>query len=268
MVAARMIRVLIFAGAACALLLGCSVPIAGGLDEPDANQAVAVLERAGLDASKDRDPELEGRYRISVPRPEAKGAIAILSEENLPPKLRPGVLEALGQGGVIPSRLAEHARWTVGVEGDLERSLRTLDGVLSARVHLAVPEENALAESNERPTASVLVRHRGATPPLAAAEIQRLVSGAIPGLSPDQVNVVMASAPVLAARTPELTHLGPLTTTKSSGVTLRLGAGVMILFNLLLLGALLFLWSRLRRAESALISAQTAAENESPRARK
>lgn len=263
-----MTRVPILMAALCGMLCSCAVPIAGGLDEPDANQAVALLERAGLDASKDRDPELEGRYRISVPRPEAKSAISILSEENLPPKVRPGVLEALGQGGVVPSRLAERARWTAGVEGDLERSLRTLDGVLSARVHLAVPEENALAETVEHPTASVLVRHRGAAPPIPPAEIQRLVAGAIPGLSPEQVNVVMAAAPALAARTPELIHLGPFTTTKTSGVTLRLGAAAMILFNLVLVGALLFLWSRLRRAESALVGAQAAAENESPRARK
>jgi type III secretion protein J len=263
-----MTRVQIAASACCALLLGCGVPIAGGLDEPDANQAVTVLERAGIDASKERDPEAEGRYRIHVPRPDETSAIAILAEEDLPPKVRPGVLEALGQGGVVPSRLAERARWTAGVEGDLERSLRTMDRVLSARVHLAVPEADALGDEAPPPTASVLIRHRGATPPLTNSEVQRLVSGAISGLSPEQVSVVTVPAPATSGRNPELAHVGPLTLTKSSGAVLRLGGAAMIVFNLLLLGAILLLWTRLRRAETALLGAQAAAENEPSRARK
>lgn len=261
-------RVQFAASACCALLIGCSVPVAGGLDEPDANQAVAVLDRAGIDASKQRDPVSEGRYQIHVPRPDETPAIAILAEEDLPPKLRPGVLEALGQGGVVPSRLAERARWTAGVEGDLERSLRTMDRVLSARVHLAVPEGDTLGEEASPPTASVLIRHRGATPPLTNGEVQRLVSGAISGLHPEQVSVVTVPAPASSTRSVEFSHIGPLTLTKNSGTALRFGGAVMITFNLVLLGAILLLWSRLRRAESALAGAQAAAENEPPRARK
>src|SRR5690606_39535045 len=61
---------------------------------------------------------------------------------------------------IVPSRLAEHARWSLGVAGELERSLRAVDGVLTARVHLAVPPRDSLAPeaAPERPSAAVLVR--------------------------------------------------------------------------------------------------------------
>jgi type III secretion protein J len=243
-------------------LVACSVPVAGNLDEADANQAVALLARGGVGADKERDPEHEGHFRVSVAKGEASTAIGFLAEENLPPKSSPGVLEALGQGGVVPSRLAEHARWTAGVAGDLERSLRSLEGVLSARVHLAVPARDGLnaEETPGKPSASVLVRHRGAVPPVAVGEVQRLVAGAVPGLSPEQVNVVLATTPAGRASTPDLARFGPLTVTQGSAMALRALAAGIVLLNLALLAGILLLWSRLRRSEQAL--AEVRAEGE------
>lgn len=249
---------------------GCSVPVAGNLDESDANQAVALLARGGVGADKERDPEHEGHFRVSVAKGEASTAIGFLAQENLPPKASPGVLEALGQGGVVPSRLAEHARWTTGVAGDLERSLRGLEGVLSARVHLAVPAHDGLTseETSEKPSASVLVRHRGATPPVAAGEVQRLVAGAVPGLLPEHVNVVMATSPANHPASQDLLRFGPITVTQGSGMALRGLAAGIVLLNLVLLSGLLLLWARLRRSEVALAEARAAAEGEPQRPRK
>src|SRR6187549_1310044 len=94
-----------------ALLVGCNVPIAVGLDENDANHAVVALERSGVAADKDRDPESEGRWRISVARDDASSAAGILSSESLPPPASPGLLETLGQGSIVPSRTSEQAKF-------------------------------------------------------------------------------------------------------------------------------------------------------------
>ncbi len=232
-------------------LCGCSVPVAANLDEPNANQAVSLLDQGGVAADKERDPEHEGRYRISVLKADAAAAIGVLARENLPPEASPGVLEALGAGGVVPSRLAEQARLTVGVAGDLEHSLRTLDGVLSARVHLAIPEKDSLATDvpTDRPSASVLIRHRGATPPIAAGEVKRLVAGAVPNLAPEFVNVVMTPSLTAPASASTLSRLGPLTVSRGSSALLRLSALVVVGVNLSLLGVIYFLWARLRRLE-------------------
>lgn len=237
------------------LLLGCNVPIAGGLDENDANHAVVALEKAGVAADKDRDPESEGRWRISVARDDASSAAGILSSESLPPAPSPGLLETLGQGSLVPSRAAEQAKYVAGIAGELERSLRSLDGVVSVRVHLAIPEKDALSpeESPAPASASVLIRHRGPAPPIAINDIQRLVAGAVPILSAAQVSVVAAPVPLparLAER--ELSRFGPLTVTRASVFPLRTIVGGGLLLNLGLLTLLFLVWTRARKAESSL----------------
>src|SRR6188768_52546 len=239
----------------CPLLLACNVPIAGGLDENDANHAIVALEKNGVAAEKDRDPESEGRWRVSVARDDASSAAGILSSESLPPAPSPGLLETLGQGSLVPSHAAEQAKYVAGIAGELERSLRSLDGVVSVRVHLAIPEKDALSPEEAAPpaSASVLLRHRGATPPIAINDIQRLVAGAVPGLGPAQVSVVAAPVPQpprVAER--ELSRFGPLTVTRASVFPLRTIVGGGVLLNLGLLSLLFLIWTRARKAESSL----------------
>lgn len=249
----------------CALALAlsagaCSVPVAAGLTESDANMSVVALEKSGVSAYKEKDPEAEGRWRISVARDDASLAASVLAEERLPPQTSPGVLDALGQGSVVPSRLAEHAKLIAGTSGDLERSLRELDGVVSARVHLAVPPKDPLELGAEpaTPSASVLVRHRGATPPIAQAEVQRLVAGAVPGLDASRVSVVMTMAKASVHKAErDLARFGPITVTRSSMSPLRIIVVGAVLLNAVLIGALLFLWTRIKKAESALLEAKS-----------
>jgi type III secretion protein J len=241
------------------LLSGCSVPVATALDEGDASEAVVALEKSGVPADKERDPEHEGRFRVLVSREEAATALRVLSEEGLPPPPTPGVLDALGKSSLVPSRLAEHAKLVTGTGGELERSLRALDGVVSARVHLAVPPRDPLALGAESPpaTASVLIRHQGSRPPLVASEVQKLVAGAVPGLVPESVSVVMTPTPAPArAAERELARLGPITVTRGSMTPLRALIAAMLLSNLVLLGCLGLLWARVRRAENALATAR------------
>jgi type III secretory pathway lipoprotein EscJ len=115
----------------------------------------------------------------------------------------------------------------------------------------------------------VLIRHRGATPPLAASDVQRLVAGAVPGLLPEQVSVVMLpAAPRTRAGEQRLARLGPLTVAKSSLFGLRVMVGLAVLLNAALLACVLALWSRLRRAEQQLpeTSAAEPAEKRTRRA--
>ncbi len=246
-------------GLACLGAAGCSVPIVAGLDESDASQVVVALEQSGVASEKDRDPDKEGAYRVTVAHDDAGAALAVLAEQGLPPPAAPGVLEALGKGSMVPSRVAEHARVITGTSDELERSLRGLDGVLSARVHLGVPGRDPLELDAKPPTAtaSVLLRHRGPTPPLTASEVQRLVAGAVPGLLPEEVSVVMLPAPP-RPRQPEhqLAQLGPLTVTHASLFALRGIIAVAAVLNAALLACVVGLWLRLRRAEHELRAAR------------
>jgi type III secretion protein J len=248
--------------AAGVVAAACNVPVAANLDESDASDAVVALEKNGVASEKERDPEHEGTYRVVVTRDDAAAALRVLSAEGLPPHAAPGVLDALGKGSLVPSRLSEHVKVVTGTSGDLERSLRALDGVVSARVHLAVPPRDPLALGEKAPlaTASVLLRHRGPTPPLAAFDVQRLVAGAVPGLLPENVSIVMTAAPAPGlSPAKELSRLGPLTVTRSSMSPLRGMIAVAVLSNVVLLGFVLLLWTRLRRNEAALARDEQAA---------
>lgn len=77
------------------------------------------------------------------------------------------------------------------LEGELARSIRTLDTIAQARVHLVIPERQIFARDAQTPSASVVVGARGA--PLQRSQvvaIQNLVAAAVPGLAPDRVAVV------------------------------------------------------------------------------
>ena len=178
---------------ACVLtLVACSVPVASGLDESDANRIVLALDRANVDATKESDPNVEGKFRVTVVRDEAGRALTLMRDEELPRPRSPGVLDAMDKGALVPGQAAEHAQFVAGLAGDLQRTLEGVDGVLSARVHLNVPAVDPLRDAPPaKTTASVLLEHRGSTPPLASDAVQRLVAGGVPGLAPADVTVVL-----------------------------------------------------------------------------
>ena len=246
-----------FAALAAFVLWGCTVPVAGGLDERDANLVADALNRAGIEATKQTDPGEEGHYQVLVPRGEAAPAIAALREHDLPPRHAPGVIEAVGKGALVPSPLAEHAQYVAGLAGDLERSLASVDGVLGARVHLSVPADDPLTgKPSQLPSASVLLRHRGATPPVSDDQIRQLVAGAVAGLAVEAVTVVTVSRPDSTAL-PEraLTQVGPISVSQASAGWLRSILGGAVLLLLVLGAAVVLLWLRMRRALAIQASA-------------
>ena len=94
---------------------------------------------ATVDATKEVDPQAEGRWRVTVARDDVPHALAVMRSEELPRARPPGVLDAVGKGALVPSEAAEHAQLVAGLDGELERTLEGIDGVLRARVHLSVP---------------------------------------------------------------------------------------------------------------------------------
>ena len=236
---------------------GCSVPVAYGLEEGEANGVAVALEHAGVDAQKDVDPKAEGRFLVTVARDDASVALGVLRDEGLPRTKPKGVLDAVGQGSLVPSRAAEHAQFLAGLAGDLESTLLGIDGVVSARVHLQVPEPDPLRSAPaEKATASVLVGHRGATPPLANESVARLIAGGVSGLLVEHVSVVQLARPTRAEGVESrLRHVGPLAVAQSSLRPLQLGFGGLILLVLAQAALVLALVAKLSRLRAAAAAA-------------
>jgi type III secretion protein J len=239
-----------FLWAACfSFAVACSVPIAGGLDDSEANRVVVALDRGRVQANKEPDPGVEGKWRVEVPRDEAPHALAVLRDEELPRSSPPGVLDAVGKGSLVPSEAAEHAQLIAGMAGDLQRSLEGIDGVLSARVHLNVPAASPLRDvSPPHGSASVLLEHRGSTPPISADSVQRVVAGGVEGLLPTDVAVVMVSRPAPALDAGgELGHVGPIAVARASMQKLQAALIGLVAIVALLAAATLVLYARLSR---------------------
>lgn len=234
-------------------LCGCSVNVASDLAEIEANRVMVTLNEHGIAATKAPDPAKEGRFTVRIPEGDLSAAVAALQNEGLPGARSPGVLGALGEPGLVTSRSSEHARLMIGTAGELERSLTEVTGVLSARVHLAVPERDALAapDSIQSASASVLIRHQGASPPLGAQDVQRLVAGAVPGLNSERVAVVHLTVPGASAPPSEpLMQFGPVSVSRSSVGALRWLVGGVAALNVTLLAALILFWLKLRERAS------------------
>lgn len=233
------------------IMLGCTREVAAGLDEADANRGVVALARANVDAEKLADSTTEGRFRIVVGRDEATVAISVLASEEIP---RPKPL-AVTPAGVLPSPEADRAARITAIALQIERSLASIDGVHDARVHLDIPNNDPLVaalatapEKTPRATASVLIRHRSANPPISADDVRKLVAGAVSGLTADSIAVVMVQVPQMTLTGDrELAHLGPIAVTRGSLPTLRLVLIVALVTLMGLGAALLAMAMRVRR---------------------
>ena len=97
-------------------------------------------------------------------------------------------------------------------------------------------------------TASVLLEHRGTTPPLTIESVQRLVAGGAPGLAPADVAVVLVPKGARPASSrPELAHVGPITVARGSMTTLKIALAGLVVVVLALAATILGLYSRLAR---------------------
>jgi type III secretion protein J len=239
-------------GVLALFLCACNVVVAAGLDENDANRIALALEGSNVDAQKEPDPTVEGKFKVSVARDDVPQALAAMHAEELPRPKPAGVLEAMDKGALVPSQTAEHAQLVRGTAGELERTLLEIDGVLAARVHLNLPEKDPLRDGPAaKATASVLVEHRGTTPPLGAEAIQRLVSGGVQGLAPTDVAVVMVPRSAMPApKETQLAHVGPISVGKGSARTLQIVLGALVLLVAILSIVSLVLYSRLSRARA------------------
>jgi flagellar M-ring protein FliF len=84
------------------------------------------------------------------------------------------------------------------LEGELARTIRAIDRVQAARVHLVLPERPLFSRETPEPSASIVVRVRGALEPQQIRAIRHLVASAVNGLKPQRVSIVDEAGQLLA----------------------------------------------------------------------
>ncbi len=84
------------------------------------------------------------------------------------------------------------------LEGELARTIRSIDRVQDARVHLVIPERPLFSRDKLDATASIVLRVRGTLEPQQVRAIRHLVATAVNGLRPERVSIVDEQGQLLA----------------------------------------------------------------------
>ena len=165
------------------------------LDLKEASEITAALDSAGIKYEAKGDGST-----IMVARDKVASTRLMLSTKGLPTSGSVGYeifdnSSALGQTDFVQNLNRQRA-----LEGELARTIRSLEGVSSARVHLVLPKRQLFEEEAGAPTASIVVGLSRRD--LAADQIRalrNLVAGAVPNLKPERVTIVDESGKMLAA---------------------------------------------------------------------
>lgn len=174
----------------CFALAACKVELHSGLDERDANEILALLMKNGIAAS--RSFAKDKTLTVLVEEGRFAEAVDILQAHSLPREKFNDLCSVFSGEGMISSPVEDRARLICALSQELSRTISEIDGVMSARVHVVLPE-NDLGRKNAKPSsASVFIRHHEDAPiDKLSPQIKLLVANGIEGLVYDKVSVAM-----------------------------------------------------------------------------
>jgi flagellar M-ring protein FliF len=141
---------------------------------------------------------------VLVPSEKLDAARLETAAQGLPRNARMG-FELFDTPNWAGSDFSEKVNYQRALEGELERTLQTLNDVEAVRVHLVLPRESLFSEQEHEAKAAVIVKtHGGNLSKDALQAIPELVASAVDGLRPENVTVVDAdtATPLLARRGP------------------------------------------------------------------
>jgi len=182
-------------------LSACSgrYPLYSHLDENNANDIVAALESHGINA--EREQQGNGIV-VTIPSGSVQKAVRILNAYGLPRKEAVDLGSMFQQDGIMSTPFDEKARYIYALSQQLESTLDQIDGVVTARVQVVLPQQAAPGQPVEPASASVFIKYRSPLDPdVLRPQILQLVATSIPGISDSNRNlsVVFVKADPIAA---------------------------------------------------------------------
>jgi len=163
-----------------------------GLEPRDASAVTAKLDAMNVPYEAKGDGNT-----ILVPADQVTKLRMALAQDNLP---------AAGVGYEIfdksdtfgTTAFVQNINRLRALEGELARSIQTIDGIESARVHMVVPERQIFSRDAQSPSASVVIKTRGIMSHGQVVAIQHLVAAAVASLTPERVAIVDDKGNLLA----------------------------------------------------------------------
>ncbi|ODR91771.1 type III secretion system inner membrane ring lipoprotein SctJ [Sinorhizobium alkalisoli] len=171
-------------------LSGCKTDLYTQLQEREANEMLSLLIDNGVDAV--RVAAKDGTSTIQVDEKLLALSINLLNAKGLPRQSFKNLGDIFSGSGLIASPTEERARYIYALSEELSRTISDIDGVLSVRVHVVLPNNDLLGSDGTPSSSSVFIRHDAKSNlPVLLPKIKMLVADSIEGLSYEKVEVVL-----------------------------------------------------------------------------
>lgn len=142
----------------CLLLVaGCRTELYRDLSAREANEMVAILLDHGITA--ERRVDKNGLASIIIDDSRFADAVHLLKEAGYPRTTFTNTGEMFSNSSMIASPREERARFVYALSQELAETISQIDGVVTARVHIVLPENSPLRQDRARSSASVFIRH-------------------------------------------------------------------------------------------------------------
>jgi flagellar M-ring protein FliF len=169
-------------------------PLYTSMAGEDAGAIVAKLKENGVEYRV-----IDNGGTVLVPSSKVGEARIQMASAGLPKSGRIGY-ELFDQTNFGVSDFAEQVNYRRALEGELERSIKAISEISSARVHLALAKDSVFLEARLPAKASVLIGAKSGMKisPQNVTAITHMVASAVEGLTPDMVSVTNESGQLLS----------------------------------------------------------------------
>jgi type III secretion protein J len=182
------------------LLSGCYQELYTDQPEQQINEMMALLEQDGISCKKTTG--LEGTWSLQVDGDKVSAAMNVLHANGFPRKAFENMGRVFEKKGLISSPTEERIRFIYALSQEISDTIASIHGVLDARVHIVLPENNPLADKLIPSSAAVFIKQKpGIDLESQTMKIKELVVNSIQGLEFKNVTVALFQTPVNTSQT-------------------------------------------------------------------
>lgn len=179
----------------CTLFLAScgKVPLFSELKEEEANEIMAHLLQQKIECVK--VPGKEGMWILQVTQDDFPLAMQTLQAIGLPREKLVKMGDVFQKSGLVSSPTEERIRFINALSQELSDTLMKIDGVVAAKVHIALPNNDPLSDVNTPASAAVFIKHRpGYDVETFTVDLKNLITKSVEGLTFENVELVMSAA--------------------------------------------------------------------------
>ena len=174
-------------------LISCKQALYTNLNEIEANEMLSVLLSSGVDVSK--NTHADGSLSIAIEKKSIPLAVNLLQQRGLPRQSHVNMGDVFKKEGLISSPLEEKVRYLYALSESIAATLEEIDGVITAKVHIVLPDNNAFSETVLPSSASIYIKYN----PIFeleddASKIKMIVEKSVSGLAYEKISLVMLAA--------------------------------------------------------------------------